>query len=362
MAAKKSSSTGDSGSGNPSQGGTSGGGGNPRPTGSAGSSNNGMGMVLDAMGRQVRRLRDRSNTLRRISASVRGRQVSTEAYGLVGTGISQDTNTRIAGIADTTQRAGDAADDTAAALQASSETTSQIDTENAQRLRDLTLDSQSSGGPGKRPRDPDDDGGDSKRPHLDAGPSQQSGSSGQSRPLGPNDLIDYGRNWHSQSWIGTENPNQAGTSANQNLQNIKDHLAEHGLGAQRSPFVQHDPLIRNDGQLTTYAQLSSSLARQPDGGAGAARQLSEWIDGERGFEDLPQNLRDFAAITHFAETARGYSSDVDDLGHNLDAIGRMDPQDAAAEWRRIKEWFPPAMTREEDMNTEWTPKPRPADR
>ena len=127
------------------------------------------------------------------------------------------------------------------------------------------------------------------------------------------------------------------------------------------PNTRHDPVVfpvRADGSNGGLAPYNgrngfgNTIAGMPDGGAGIAGELAKFGRGEISFADIStQAGKEFAAVAYFAESARGYWGSVANLSDNLGDISRMDPTDAAKEWRNIKSWFTPA----ERGDREWLP-------
>ncbi|MBN6040238.1 RHS repeat-associated core domain-containing protein [Amycolatopsis sp. 195334CR] len=174
---------------------------------------------------------------------------------------------------------------------------------------------------------------------------------GWKRPLqGPTaeELVNLGRHWNSQVWM--KNGSKADTKAY--LDSLPPHtkigLDHHGIKLNHG-FQQYDPVVRMDGhKLTSYQGFVDKVTAGPDGGKHAAADLNDWASGRKTFDQLPQHVKDMATITHFAEVGRGYSYDVAKFNDKMGDIAKMNPADAAAEWKKVNDWFPPSLTYKQD--------------
>ncbi|WP_406690086.1 hypothetical protein REH65_29770 [Saccharopolyspora sp. ID03-671] len=139
-------SSGDAGGGAPGGGrpGSSSGGGQQPPglsqSFSGPAPGKGTGMLPDAMDAMTEHLNRTGDRLSAIGSKLGSQTVSTEAYGLVGSGVSGSTNQAITKAADTTRGAAGGSKDAGAAVRASKETAQLHDDNSAARLRDIDPD------------------------------------------------------------------------------------------------------------------------------------------------------------------------------------------------------------------------------
>nr|WP_245370739.1 RHS repeat-associated core domain-containing protein [Amycolatopsis magusensis] len=163
------------------------------------------------------------------------------------------------------------------------------------------------------------------------------------------ELANLGRHWHSQVWMKPGNHASTKAYLDSLPPYTKIGLDHHGIKLGPG-FQQYDPVVKMDGRKpTSYNDFVNNVtAPGGDGGKSAAADLNDWAKGRKDFADLPPHVKDMATITHFAEVGRGYSYDVAKFDQKMSDISKMTPDAAAAEWKRMSEWFPPKLTYAQD--------------
>ncbi|MCB0278712.1 MAG: hypothetical protein KDD94_04370, partial [Calditrichaeota bacterium] len=149
--------------------------------------------------------------------------------------------------------------------------------------------------------------------------------------MGPEDLIRLGRYWAAKLKY-YPNSDVPRDFANQIAQEINDELDD-GVSI-RPGWRAYDPVISMNGRKpSSYEQLSDFFSQQEDGGAESANRILGWMNNELQFEDLLPQEQDFAAITHLAETGRGYNPPSTNLENFLTEITESESgEDAANVW------------------------------
>ncbi|MET0495257.1 MAG: DUF6531 domain-containing protein [Actinoplanes sp.] len=112
------------------------------------------------------------------------------------------------------------------------------------------------------------------------------------------------------------------------------------IGATR-PY--NDSINPRTGRVTEG--IGNRIANEPGGGRRTAAEIANYLRGHPdGLEHISSSAgREFATIVNFAERARGYDSEVNRLPLALEHIfGAERSEDARAQWRTIRAWFPPA--------------------
>lgn len=165
-------------------------------------------------------------------------------------------------------------------------------------------------------------------------------------------LMQFGTEWHIRVWMHrTSNTREVRRDILRRLQEFLD-ACDTEIFSVRTGWQQYDTYVRaKKAREGTYAALTEWAASQPDGGAGLAQQMLDWMTGDTPLSDLPRPLALLAVIVSFAEMARGYVTDVQRGFHDwmwLIAHAR-DPANARTLWRGYRKDFTPALTYKEDV-------------
>jgi hypothetical protein len=119
----------------------------------------------------------------------------------------------------------------------------------------------------------------------------------------------------------------------------------------------HELLICFGRKVHKYEHLLHWITNQQDGGIGAARQFLAWMNGKTSLIQLPEHLRMLAVISHLAEVARGYATDLPRLKEYMEEIATVEdsPREskedlARAQWNKLAEDYPPVRDADADEN------------
>lgn len=116
-------------------------------------------------------------------------------------------------------------------------------------------------------------------------------------------LIEYGRYWRSKVWVGNDKDARDNLIAEMNKT-----LGQVGIKVGTG-WQDYDPVVRQHGKAHTYGAIVQWACKNNP--RQVAEQFINWYAGKGQFADLPEMLQDFAVITHWAETARGYEISID---------------------------------------------------
>lgn len=165
-------------------------------------------------------------------------------------------------------------------------------------------------------------------------------------------LIDCGRFWLANVWIGDNDKERDALILNMNGTFLAANLP---VKVSRG-WQPTDPVVRISGKCHSYKNCIDWASKQDDGGIEIACIFYNWYSTESThLKDLPANLLALAIITHFAEVGRGYVSALDT--HLYPWISRIcsarNKSDASALWQDYKNSFPPSLTFKEDSSTDF---------
>lgn len=159
-------------------------------------------------------------------------------------------------------------------------------------------------------------------------------------------LIDWGKKWFKQVWVGDDANTRDGLIATVNAQ-----LNGIGLKLGRG-WRDYDPVIKPlAGKPARYLHIATWAAVQPNSGKAVAQQFLNWAtDDTTLLRDLDDPLIELAVITHLAEVGRGYESSLSE--HLYPFLQKIVA--GTATWSEIRTAFPPALTYREDCQTEFS--------
>jgi hypothetical protein len=149
-------------------------------------------------------------------------------------------------------------------------------------------------------------------------------------------LIECGRYWHSNVWVKNDQEARDNLIAEMNKT-----LEKVGIKVGKG-WQDYDPVVRLKGKPHTYGAIVQWACKNNP--RQVAKQFIDWYAGSGQFADLPPMLQDFAVITHWAETARGYEISIDtELYPLMKQVASAQSDDEAAElWNRMLIDFAPA--------------------
>jgi hypothetical protein len=159
-----------------------------------------------------------------------------------------------------------------------------------------------------------------------------------------NVLIEWGRIWNAQMWVGADEDKRDAL-----IQHVNAQLNAVGFKLGRG-WQNYDPVIRRAGSRpSSYAQIAAWASLQPNGGRQVAQLFLDWAtDDKTGLQNLPVELQDLAIITHLAEVARGYRAALkDELYPLLEAIAA-----GTKTWGDYRD-YSPSLKAAEDKASEW---------
>jgi hypothetical protein len=135
---------------------------------------------------------------------------------------------------------------------------------------------------------------------------------------------------------------------------MNKRLGEFGMTATvKRGWQPYDPLVVT-GAAMTYANITKAAQSEDDGGVAYAQQLRGWFDDDTELSDLPRPMYALAIISHWAEVARGYVSELDALYEWIDQIADAEsPAEAKRLWGAYRTRYPPSLKYAEDAKMEW---------
>lgn len=150
-------------------------------------------------------------------------------------------------------------------------------------------------------------------------------------------LIDSGRTWNREIWVKAQNSTDLAAMMNAKFE-------EMGFTVRRG-WQPYDPVVRGKGATAkSYGTLMQNIAKK--GGAKQAKLFLKWMtDDSTTFDMLPEELRELAAITHFAEVGRGYEAALGDLKSFLESVANGE---ATASKADLNAAFAPSLTYKQD--------------